>query len=594
MNIVRRFARIAAALALSLALPTHADTPRPRPNILLIAADDMGINDLGHVNGGRTQTPSLDRLAAGGIAFSRHYTDSSCSPSRAALLTGLNPTRVGFHPNGLALPDDIVTLPEFLRQHGYRTALFGKWHVGELLSDDSPSRHGFDEWFGMLSHFYLSGTRRNGHLVGERPVYVDPWLQRDDGPPLRYQGHIDALLTERVLADITRPSDKPWFIYVPFLSPHTPTVPEPAFAAKYPDTPEGRYRAVIEQLDSHVGAILKKVADAGQADNTIVIFVSDNGGTGTAFPSNAPLSGEKASYSEGGIRTPLIVSWPGHWTGGRRVDDVKYIADIYPTLVDALGLAPPTPLDGENLFAPRTRPLFWYSQNLWNDSYSVLAADGEWRLQGTATTAELLHYAAGATTPQVADDPAQQARLQREFIDWRNSVTLLPNFGRAPVDSGSKTIPNPFRPTLGIGLAFSLPGRAGLHQVPLIENSQLRFGYSAGRFTLDLDGIVLHFPYRLNRTCNTVYLNFNVSQDNTIFYGNSLVELYVNDDKRIAQEFKIDRLNSAHFSLLKAGDFRTQPRGPVVADSVSVSSRFLTQPEIAPALAALQRTYCGK
>lgn len=595
MHRIILLARIALAFALAAA-PSALHAEPQRPNILIIVADDMGINDLGHINGGQTRTPNLDRLAAQGVSFQRHYTESSCSTSRAALLTGMNPTRVGFHPVGLALPADIATLPELLRRNGYHTALFGKWHVGDLLRDDGPDKHGFDEWFGMLSHFYLAGAQQNGHLVGRRPVYIDPWLQSDRSAPQQYKGHIDDILTERVIAAIARKRNQPWFIYAAFLAPHTPTIPGAAYAAKYPDTPNGRYRALIEQLDHNVGAILRQVQDSGQADRTIVIFVSDNGGTGTAFPSNAPLDGSKATYAEGGIRAPLIVHWPGHWAGGKRIDDVKYIADIYPTLADALQLNAATPLDGENLFGRRKKPLFWYSQNIQDDSWSVLSADGRWRLMGNNTVSRLLQYNGTTGLPREAADPAVQARMLREYIEWRDATTLLPNAARTTRPGASRAVANALRPTFSLGLSFVLPPAPSAKPVALVGNRQLDLRYENDEFVLRLDATTLRFPYRLQERCNSILLNFVIAQDNTIFYGEGIsqVKLYVNGQQPITRSFKIDRIDSANFSLLTMDDFNTQPRGPIVAPSIALATRIVPASELEPALDSQRKTYCEK
>lgn len=594
--------RLLVALLLALAGTTsqaasaHAgNSAAPRPNVLLILADDMGVNDLGHINHDQTHTPNLDRLAAQGISFSRHYTDSSCSPSRVALLTGMNPARTGFHPTGLALPDDIVTLPELLRRNGYHTAMFGKWHAGDLVAGDGPDKHGFDQWFGMLAHFYLSGAMLNGHLVGRTPVYMNPWLQLDGGAPKQYEGHIDDLLTAHAIEAIGKKSKQPWFIYVPFLSPHTPTVPNAAFAAKYPDTPEGRYRAVIEQLDSNIGALLQQVKEAGAADNTIVVFVSDNGGTGSAFPSNAPFDGSKATYAEGGIRTPLIVYWPRHWTGGKRIDDVKYIADIYPTLAKALRLKTDGGLDGVDLFKRRTQPLFWYSQNLLVESYSALSADGKWRMHGANGTFGLVRYAADLQSPESTDNEAMREKLKQEYLQWRDTTTRLPGFGAPAADSRSLAVANLFRPTASVGFSFSLPAMQGGESVPLVSNKQFDLSYAAGEFVLKMDAATLRFPYRPTRACNALYMNLVINQDDSIFYheGISWVDLYVNDDQPINGKFKIDRIDSRNFSLLSPTDFHTQPGGPIAARSVAVATRLLTKPEIAPALDALNRSYCA-
>lgn len=555
----------------------------------------MGYNDPGFVNHQQTSTPTLDKLAANGVSFSRHYTDSSCSPSRAALLSGINPARLGFHPEGLALPKQIVTLPQLLKNNGYRTYLFGKWHAGDLIGDASPEKHGFDHWFGMLSHFYLKGNTHNGHLVASTPTYVDPWLQSDSTPLKQYHGSIDDLLTAKAIDTIRHQSDQPWFIYVPFFSPHTPTIPNDTFRAKYPDTPNGRYRAVLEQLDSNIAALLAAVDDAGEHDDTLVVFVSDNGATGKYFPSNEPFSGSKASYDEGGIRTPLIVYWPKHWQGGRQVNEPKYIADIYPTIAQALGLKIPHPIDGENIFGKRKSPLYWYSQSAFSDSFSTLSADGRWRLAGEGNTLQLLHYPDPLGPPQPGQNAAMQAKLLGQFIAWRDLATTLVRDGKPLAKNGSESIATPFRPTFSLGFSFVAPPPSEPGPVVLIDNRQLRLSYGAGVFNLDVDDAKLTIPYQLSGRCNSVYLNFAVAQDNTIFYGNgrSTITLYVNNNPPNTAAFKIDRINDRNFAPLALADFMTQPGGPVIRDSIDIASRMLSGDEVQRLLARQAGKYCS-
>ncbi len=565
-----------------------------RPNVLLILADDMGYNDIGFINHQQTVTPTLDKLAADGVLFSRHYTESSCSPSRVALLTGMYPAKLGFHPEGLALPNNIVTLPQLLKNNGYRTYLFGKWHAGDLISEASPDQHGFEHWFGTLSHFYLAGTTRNGHPVANTPTYLNPWLQSESSAPQQYQGHIDDLLTAKAIDIIHQKANAPWFIYAPFLSPHTPTIPNDKFRTKYPDTPNGRYRAVIEQLDSNIATLLTAVEGSGARDNTIVVFVSDNGATGKYFPSNAPFDGSKASYDEGGIRTPLIVYWPKHWQGGKQIQDPKYIADIYPTIAQALGLKVPSDVDGENIFKPRKAPIYWYSQSPLKDTFSALSTDGRWRLLGDGDSARLLYYPDISGPPTPKDNPAVQASLLQKFLAWRNAATTMIGDGQRPLGNASKAIAAPFRPTFSLGFSFLKPSLGDQSTIQLIDNRQLKLVYALGEFVLTLDSTTVKIPYQLTAQCNSIYLNFAVSQDNTIFYGDgkSTLNLYVNGSQANKGEFKIDRINEKNFSELKLVDFIAQPRGQIFGSSIGIASRLFLNDEIEQRLIAQTQKYC--
>lgn len=341
-----------------------------RPNVLFILADDLGVNDIGSWGDGKARTPTLDQLSRQSIRFHQHYTDSTCSVSRAALLTGRAPVSIGFEPDGLGLSPDLVTLPKALQQLGYSTHHLGKWHVGEALEylQIRPNHQGFDDWFGMLNHFVLQGPDAQGRLVARRPTYYNPWLEENDGPPKQLQGHLDDLLTDRAVSLIEsgKSGGKPWFINLWLLAPHTPIEPSESFRQRWPNTPEGTYLALLEQLDHNVARVLEALKNSGQADNTIVVFTSDNGSPNKDRDSNYPLSGSKATYYEGGVRTPLLILWPGH-DNDRDIDAVTHITDLYPTLVGMAGGKPVAGLTGRDLSGalakgrplPTVKALYW-------------------------------------------------------------------------------------------------------------------------------------------------------------------------------------------------------------------------------------------
>ncbi|MBB1518700.1 sulfatase-like hydrolase/transferase [Pseudomonas sp. SR9] len=321
-----------------------------KPNILLILADDLGNNDLGSWGDGSAPTPTLDQLSQQSVRFRQHYTDSTCSPSRAALLTGREPTSIGFQPTALGLSPDLDTLPKKLQSLGYRTAHIGKWHVGEALEYSSiqPSQHGFDYWFGMLNHFVLKGPNSRGETLRTKPTHWNPWLQENGTPARQFEGYLDDILTEKALGLIEKPGAKPWFINLWLYSPHTPHQPPAEDAAKFPNTPEGRYLAILSRLDQNVSRLLKALQESGQAENTIVVFASDNGSPNKARDSNWPFGGTKDTYLEGGQRSPLLLHWPNHL----KEKDIRVpttIMDIFPTIVALAGSKRPLDIDGQSL-----------------------------------------------------------------------------------------------------------------------------------------------------------------------------------------------------------------------------------------------------
>lgn len=342
-------------ILLCTAYAGNAAESHAKPNILLVLVDDLGNNDIASWGDGRAPTPTLDALSGSAVRLRRHYTDSTCSPSRASLISGRHPVSVGFQADGLGLSPDLITLPKSLRSLGYRTLHVGKWHLGEALEYEEiqPGQQGFDYWFGMLNHFVLQGPGPDGRPVRRQPTHIDPWLQDNGAAPTQHQGYLDDILTDKAVELVkSGAGEKPWFINLWLFSPHTPYQPSPAFSAQFPDTPEGRYFAILSQLDHNLARLLKALEESGQADNTVVIFASDNGGANINMDNNYPLIGKKATYTEGGVRTPLLLRWPGHYEN-QDIREPTVFMDLFPTLVSIAGGKPPEGLAGRNLL-----PLF--------------------------------------------------------------------------------------------------------------------------------------------------------------------------------------------------------------------------------------------
>lgn len=317
-----------------------------RPNILLILADDLGNNDIGWYGDGVAQTPNIDALARGGVRFRRHYANATCRPSRMALLSGVPSSRIGVPPHVRGITPERVTLPEALGQAGYQTVHIGKWHLGHWVRSAYPDRQGFDDWYGFLSSLQ---TKYGGNgMTGAS--YIDPWLQGKDRAPARQQGHMTDLLTDAAIGEIRRRvrSGRPWFINLWYFAPHQPIQPAPRFAKRFSDTPEGRYLALVAQLDHNVGRLLAALDETGQRGDTLVVFLSDNGGTNRSRNSNKPYFGKKNSFREGGQRTPFILSQPGSIAPADIVEPVL-ISDVMPTLLAYARVPKPGGVSGRNV-----------------------------------------------------------------------------------------------------------------------------------------------------------------------------------------------------------------------------------------------------
>ena len=313
-----------------------------QPNILIILADDHGWGDVSYQGGPNLRTPCIDRIANGGIQLSNFYANSSvCSPSRAALMTGRYPDRVGVpgvirtHPenNWGYLDPTAVLLPTVLKRAEYHTSLIGKWHLG-LDADSHPCHRGFHHFKGFLGDMmddYLSHLR-HGHNY-----------MRLDTTEIHPEGHATDLFTDWSVEYIEDRTDReqPFFLYLAYNAPHTPIQPPDEWVERVrerePDASEERVRyvALVEHMDAGIGRVLDSLEATGQRDNTLVIYTSDNGGQMNVGATNGPYRGQKGDMYEGGIRVPACAMWPGHIDAGTTSDRVALLMDLFPTACEA-------------------------------------------------------------------------------------------------------------------------------------------------------------------------------------------------------------------------------------------------------------------
>lgn len=564
-----------------------------RPNILLLLADDMGFNDLASNNGNDMPTPSLDRLADQSIRFTRFYADSTCQPARAALLGGRYPARAGFRPVGRGLPPEWTTLPEALKALGYRTHHVGKWHLGHTPRQAWPMAQGFDTSFGFLNQWMLGGPVSEGNWSLTKPGYENPWLNRGLDSSQQYMGHLEDILTAETVKLIENADPAaPWFIYHAFFAPHTPNEPAQRYREQYPDTPDGIYRAVIHQLDDSVNHILQALEDSGQADNTIVVFASDNGGINVARNNNAPFAGSKGQFREGGIRTFMLWRWPDRSVRGVH-DSVASILDIYPSLLHAAGGEPGPGLDGEVLLgddgqprAGRSKALFWESGVFPGGYRAVVSADGAWHyINGGASVALYDAHTPGESRNDWWRIPAWYS-LEQQYRLWReqaaqSDVQVMDRdaAGHARIEGDN------FQRTPGLsGFTFGI----GVNPAPLSDGWQVlaeqagvwKLQYRAGQgLRADVQGLTLHADVQLPvGECSPVVVTGFWFLPSLLWGGepDSWVHLYV-DGKRRAEA-------SGAFQEVSAGAVEAPTWLGQAADGTGVFSgrlglpRFLNTP----------------
>ena len=340
--------RIKAVVLVLVLFTFDAHAESSRPNVVFILADDLGYGDLGSYGARDIRTPHLDRLAREGVRLTNYYSAGAvCTPTRVAFLTGRYQQRVGMewanYPIGTpGLPTSETSVATMLKRNGYTTAVFGKWHVGGT-AEFAPNAHGFDTFFGFLGPNVDFFTHRE--VV---PHFRVPDLF-EDTKPVEREGYMTDLITERSVSFIERQGQRgdtpPFFLYVSYNAPHWPFQP-PDPDRRWEATPENRlegnrkdYASMVESMDEGVGRILKTLADRGLAENTLVIFSSDNGGE--RLSRNAPFFNHKATLWEGGIRVPCVMRWPGQLPIGKTSEQAVITMDLTASILAATGTAPP-------------------------------------------------------------------------------------------------------------------------------------------------------------------------------------------------------------------------------------------------------------
>jgi len=445
----RKFLAQAAGLtALSVCPGCHFGDTRnvQNPNIVLIMADDLGYGDLGCYGCTDIRTPAIDGLAAEGIRFTTFYANApECTPTRTALLTGRYQHRVGGlecalgignvgryddavrlrRTNDLGLPAEETSIARMLKDAGYATAICGKWHLG-YEPKFFPLKHGFDYWFGpvggAVDYFH------HCEYTGQPALYLND-------RPIEREGYLTDLITDEAVKFIQRRQNMPFFLYVAYTAPHTPyqgpddKKPEPVPEADYNKGSRTTYAAMVERMDEGIGKILRTLEDDKVADNTLVIFMSDNGANKTGR--NLPFSGYKGNLFEGGIRVPCIVKWPGVLAESVVSNQPCITMDFSRSIVRAARARPPRnrSFDGIDILRAaetnqpvQKRTLFWRARRA--DQTRKAVRDGSLKYICLREGDDVKEYLF-----DIERDPAEKDNLfNKQKEDVRKLRTLLENW----------------------------------------------------------------------------------------------------------------------------------------------------------------------
>ncbi len=433
------------------------------PNILLILTDDMGFGDVTGSGNTIINTPNIDGLAESSVHFNYFYVSPVCAPTRASLLTGRYHQRTGVRSvtNGFETMDpDEITLAELLKENGYRTGIFGKWHLGEYYPS-VPNAQGFDEFLGF----------RTGHTS----QYFDATLEHN-GKSLKTRGHITDVLTNEALNFMTSNHKDPFFCYLAYNAPHTPLQIDSSWIHRYSDLGlderTARVYGMIEHLDQGVGKILDTLKSRQLLDNTMVIFMSDNGPiNGWQVPQsemryNVGLRDQKFTVYEGGIRTQCYWMWKGHWEKGTETNEIAAHIDVLPTLMDVLGIDVPgtIELDGQSLKPFLKNPTKKPSDRILFQKYALktltepapfpggIARQGPWKMVN-GTELYRLDEDPGESNNVAEYHPDVLDKLTTAYLTWYRNIASERDLQSMVIEVGHKQ-ENPVRLQPHHGMAF--------------------------------------------------------------------------------------------------------------------------------------------
>ncbi len=462
----------------------QAEEKKRQPNIILVMTDDQGYWDTGISGNPDIETPTIDRMAAEGVTFTRFYANMVCAPTRAGLMTGRHYLRTGLYNTrfgGDTLGQKETTLAQVLKSAGYRTGLFGKWHLGRY-AQYQPHRRGFDHFFG---HYH-------GHI--ER--YTNPDQVVVNGQPVETRGYVSDLFTDAAIDFIARSKSQPFFCFLAYNAPHSPFLLDTShygqpegdkliekYLAKKLPLREARIYAMVERIDQNLKRLFQSVQDQGIEQETIVIFTSDNGGVSRGY--KAGLKGSKASAYEGGIRVPFVVRWPGHFPAGKKTDAMVAQIDLFPTFCELAGVDVPEDvyLDGKSILSlmqqgegksphkylyhtwDRYIPNPYHRWSIHGERFKLVLHNTQGKKKKIEPMGQLYDLKAdpGETRDLARKYPKETQALRTEFLRWFDDVTAGQVYQPTAIPVGDVLEPavelQPSWATLkGDGLEYSFDG----------------------------------------------------------------------------------------------------------------------------------------
>jgi arylsulfatase A-like enzyme len=433
----REFVSWAACGAASLLLPrsvASAESPSScnrRPNMVLIVSDDQGYADIScYDHPGDVNTPNMDRMAKEGVRLTNGYASAPvCAPTRAGLMTGRYQQRFGFYTasdSRAGMPVTEITIARLLKQQGYVTGVIGKWHLG-YETPYHPLKRGFDEFYGFLGH----GGHDYFDLKIRDPVTA---IYRND-EPVNETGYLTQNFTREAVSFIERHHEKPFFLYLPYSAVHAPMQAPEEYVERFNTGDKERdiYLAMLACMDDGIGEVLGALQRTGVDDNTLVVFLSDNGGALPRGANNGVLRAGKHSVYEGGIRVPFTLRWPGQLPARTVCSEPVICQDVYTTILAAASVKPPGDriIDGKNMLpvlgGQTSRPLhdslFW----AWlrpNTDEEWAIRRGKWKLLSNRGSIELYDLEAdiGETKDLARQEPELVKELTKIFKEWRGKM----------------------------------------------------------------------------------------------------------------------------------------------------------------------------
>jgi len=398
-----------------------------KPNILLILADDLGYNDLGFQGSTELKTPNLDNLAKNGVIFTNAYvTASVCSPSRAGLITGKYQQFFGHEANipppELGTDTTMITMADVLQENGYRTGINGKWHLGYNYNYH-PNSRGFDHFWGFL------GGHRSYFPEGYSPENYKAIYTNRNHTPFKGEYLTDTQADEAV--SFIDEAIEPFFLFLSLAAPHAPMHALKSDMALFSNSDRPEYAAMVYAMDRAIGKVVDHLDSIGELDNTLIVFLSDNGGSPENDSENAPLKGFKGNKFEGGLRVPFMVHWPEKIRGGQRFNGLSSSLDLFPTFLNAAGIEKPQDLalDGTSLipFMVNEQDRSPHDQLFFRKETAAAVRDGKWKL------IRLDDY--GYVLYDLENDPYETDDLKNQYsAQFEKMKTALKNWEKNTVD----------------------------------------------------------------------------------------------------------------------------------------------------------------